>query len=115
DHRGHPAGPTALPDPRAADRRRPDRGAPAHHRTPRAQEVRAPSPGVGSMTAGELTGKVALVTGATRGLGRAIADALAEAGATVIVSSRKAEACEEVAREITEATGAKAHPLALHV
>lgn len=66
-------------------------------------------------SAGELAGKVALVTGATRGLGRAIAEALAEAGATVMVSSRKSEACEQVAREITEATGVTAYPLALHV
>ena len=66
-------------------------------------------------TARELDGKVCLVTGATRGLGRAIADAMAEAGATVVVSSRKAEACEQVAAEITDATGVKAYPLALHV
>jgi len=69
-------------------------------------------PTIGS---GLLDGRVALVTGATRGLGRSIADALAEAGATVIVSSRKAEACERVAEEITAATGVKAHPLPLHV
>ncbi|MDV8002632.1 glucose 1-dehydrogenase [Rhodococcus sp. IEGM 1408] len=62
-----------------------------------------------------LAGKVALVTGATRGLGRATALALSEAGATVIVSSRKADQCEAVAREISEATGTPAHPLALHV
>lgn len=62
-----------------------------------------------------LDGKVALVTGATRGLGKAMALALSEAGATVIVSSRKADQCEAVAKEITEATGTPAHPLALHV
>lgn len=62
-----------------------------------------------------LDGKVALVTGATRGLGKATAMALSEAGATVIVSSRKADQCEAVAREISEATGTPAHPLALHV
>ncbi|UVE95888.1 SDR family NAD(P)-dependent oxidoreductase [Dietzia sp. B32] len=62
-----------------------------------------------------LAGKVALVTGATRGLGKAMALALSEAGATVIVSSRKADQCEAVAREISEATGTAAHALALHV
>lgn len=62
-----------------------------------------------------LDGKVALVTGATRGLGKAMALALSEAGATVIVSSRKADQCEAVAKEITEATGTPAHPFALHV
>jgi NAD(P)-dependent dehydrogenase (short-subunit alcohol dehydrogenase family) len=80
-------------------------------RTQHAVDKPADGPGA----SGELVGKVALVTGATRGLGRAIADALAEAGATVVVSSRKAEACEQVAAEITEATGVKAYPLALHV
>jgi NAD(P)-dependent dehydrogenase (short-subunit alcohol dehydrogenase family) len=64
---------------------------------------------------GLLDGRVALVTGATRGLGRSIAGALAEAGATVVVSSRKADACERVAAGITDATGVKAHPLPLHV
>ncbi len=68
-----------------------------------------------STVGGLLDGRIALVTGATRGLGRSIADALAVAGATVIVSSRKAEACEAVAAEITAATGVKAHPLPLHV
>ncbi len=62
-----------------------------------------------------LEGKAALVTGATRGLGRAIAQGLAEAGATVVVSSRKAEACESVAREIAESTGVRTMPLPLHV
>ena len=50
----------------------------------------------------DLSGRVALVTGGTRGLGRAIALGLADAGADVIVSSRKPEACEQVAREIRE-------------
>jgi NAD(P)-dependent dehydrogenase (short-subunit alcohol dehydrogenase family) len=62
-----------------------------------------------------LEGKVALVTGATRGLGFAIAQGLAEAGATVVVSSRKQESCVAAAEAITKATGVAAVPLALHV
>jgi NAD(P)-dependent dehydrogenase (short-subunit alcohol dehydrogenase family) len=48
----------------------------------------------------DLTGRVALVTGGTRGLGRAMALAFAEAGADVVVSSRKQEACDAVAEEV---------------
>ena len=67
------------------------------------------------MTAPELAGRIALVTGATRGLGRAIAHALAYAGATVVVSSRKEDACVAVAAAIAAETGATVTPLRLHV
>jgi len=47
-----------------------------------------------------LTGKVAVITGSSRGIGRAIAETMAALGAKVVISSRKVEACEAVAREI---------------
>jgi NAD(P)-dependent dehydrogenase (short-subunit alcohol dehydrogenase family) len=53
----------------------------------------------------DLKGKVAIITGSSRGIGRAIALRMAEHGAKVVVSSRKAEACETVADEIKAAGG----------
>jgi len=47
-----------------------------------------------------LAGKVAVITGSSRGIGKAIAERFAEHGARVVISSRKAEACEAVAKEI---------------
>jgi NAD(P)-dependent dehydrogenase (short-subunit alcohol dehydrogenase family) len=54
----------------------------------------------------DLTGKVAIVTGSSKGIGRAIAQRLAEHGARVTISSRKLPACEEVANEINKLHGA---------
>jgi NAD(P)-dependent dehydrogenase (short-subunit alcohol dehydrogenase family) len=62
----------------------------------------------------DLGSRVALVTGASRGIGRAIALALARHGATVVVSSRKLDACEAVAGEI-RAAGGEATAAACHI
>jgi len=53
----------------------------------------------------DLSGRVAVITGSTKGIGRAIAEALAAHGARVVISSRKADACEGVAAEIVGAGG----------
>ena len=62
----------------------------------------------------DLTGKITLVTGASRGIGEEIAKLFAEQGAHVIVSSRKIEGCQQVADAINQA-GGSAEALACHV
>jgi NAD(P)-dependent dehydrogenase (short-subunit alcohol dehydrogenase family) len=66
--------------------------------TPEARAAAAASPF-------SLDGKVAVVTGSSRGIGRASAEAMARLGARVVISSRKAEACEAVAGEIRRSGG----------
>jgi NAD(P)-dependent dehydrogenase (short-subunit alcohol dehydrogenase family) len=63
----------------------------------------------------DVSGKVIVITGATKGLGRAFAFGLARAGARVVVSSRKQDLCEATAKEIADQTGTDPLGLACHV
>jgi NAD(P)-dependent dehydrogenase (short-subunit alcohol dehydrogenase family) len=63
----------------------------------------------------DLTGSVALVTGGSRGLGRAMAIGFAQAGADVVVTSRRLEACQHVADYVEATTGRRALALACHL
>jgi NAD(P)-dependent dehydrogenase (short-subunit alcohol dehydrogenase family) len=62
----------------------------------------------------DVTDRVVLVTGGSRGLGAAMSVALAQRGARVVIASRKLEACQELATRITD-EGGQAHALACHV
>ena len=61
-----------------------------------------------------LEGKVAIVTGSSKGIGKAIAKGLAEKGAQVVVSSRNQEACDAVVDEFAK-EGLKAIGIACHI
>ena len=66
----------------------------------------------------DLSGKVAVITGSTKGIGKAIAARMAQAGAKVTVSSRKADICDAVAAEINEnyaANGGEAMAIPCHI
>jgi len=63
----------------------------------------------------DLTGKLAIVIGGSRGLGRGMATGLLNAGARVVIASRNAEAVEQAAKEMTEATGSVCRGIALDV
>ena len=63
----------------------------------------------------DLSGKVAVITGGSRGIGRAVAFGLAAAGADLVIASRKLDRCEQTAAEVREATGRAALAVACHV
>ena len=63
----------------------------------------------------DLSGKVALVTGGSRGLGREMVLAFAERGADVVIASRKLDNCEKLANEVRERFGRRALPVATNV
>ncbi|MGE0388000.1 MAG: SDR family NAD(P)-dependent oxidoreductase [Gammaproteobacteria bacterium] len=63
----------------------------------------------------DLTGRVAVVTGGSRGIGKSLVYGLAAAGADVVVASRKLAACEEVAADVVAKTGRRALPVQCNV
>jgi len=71
--------------------------------------------GSGTVPAGELNGKVAVVTGGSRGLGREMIRAFAARGADVVIASRKIENCRELADEVSNEFGVSALPVRCNV
>ena len=69
---------------------------------PKGNKTESSQPRTSASDPFRLDGKVAIVTGSSRGIGRAIATALARAGARVVVSSRKADACAEVVQALED-------------
>lgn len=63
----------------------------------------------------DLTGKVAVVTGGSRGIGKAVVEGFAASGADVVIASRKLANCEKVAAHIEDSTGRKALAVECHV
>ena len=63
----------------------------------------------------DLAGRNVVVTGGSRGLGRVMVQAFAESGANVVIASRNGASCEEVASEVSVATGVRALGVGLHV
>jgi NAD(P)-dependent dehydrogenase (short-subunit alcohol dehydrogenase family) len=73
-----------------------------------------PDPNPSVLDRFRLDGKVAVVTGGSRGIGRAVVQGFAEAGADVVIASRKLDRCEQAAAEVEQATGRRALPVAFH-
>jgi NAD(P)-dependent dehydrogenase (short-subunit alcohol dehydrogenase family) len=63
----------------------------------------------------DLSGRTALITGGSRGLGRSMAFGLARAGADVVIASRDQSSCDAAAEEVAQSTGRRALPIACHV
>lgn len=63
----------------------------------------------------DLSGKVAVVTGGSRGIGRSIVEGFAQAGADVVIASRKIDSCTDLAEQVTANSGRRAVPIACHV
>ncbi len=74
-----------------------------------------PPPGGSPTSLFDLSGRTALITGGSRGLGREMAFAFARAGAEVMIASRSLESCTQTAREIEAATGQRCHAVSCHV